>query len=228
MDPNAGVRQDTLHGIPNPEPFVRCLLHPLAGVVVTLQAHTLLGTHSGTRELSFPSSARKGLRQRRVLRARHRRVLGEVLSVEAVARHRVTCFPSAATSGGKTSRTGGAGADIPRPIPRVNLKRVLKQCVWATLEVGIYVTLLAPSVLPSKQGLGGLCFRLKPRQQQLAGSHPQPLLTQGASALVGKGHPTHPGTEQPQKSQSSLLCRAYRCKRARQQQVERKGWNWYH
>lgn len=47
-DPNTGVRQDTLCGIPIPEPFLRHLLHSLAGVVVPLQAHMLFNTHPGT------------------------------------------------------------------------------------------------------------------------------------------------------------------------------------
>lgn len=64
--------------------------------------------------------------------------------------------------GGKASETGGAGAYVLSPIPSINLKHVLKQCIWATLEAGIYVTLLAPGVLPRKQGLGDVCFRLAP------------------------------------------------------------------
>lgn len=50
-------------------------------------------------------------------------------------------------------RGWGTGADILSPILCINLKHVLKQCIWATLEAGIYVTLLAPGVLVSR-GLG--------------------------------------------------------------------------
>lgn len=70
--------------------------------------------------------------------------------------------------GGKASGTGGARADILSPILCIHLKHVLKWCIWATLEAGIYVTLLPPGKLHMKQVLGDPWFSVGPCQLALA------------------------------------------------------------